>query len=70
MRDNRINFRVSSDKKTAFEQKAQKVGRKTADLLNEMIDKFLAEGDENVEITEIVARLERLEAKFMGELPA
>lgn len=70
MKDNRINFRVSSDKKLAFEKKAQKVGKKTADLLNEMIDKFLEEAEEDVDIREIVARLERLEVKVMGELVA
>ncbi len=70
MRDNRINFRISSDKKIAFEEKAKKKGKKPAELLNEMIDKFLAEPEEEIDIKEVVARLEKLEARTMGESAA
>lgn len=70
MKDTNLNFRISSEKKDAFNERAKKMGRRTGDILNELIDKFLEGSEDVTEIKNLAQRLENLENKVMGKSPA
>lgn len=70
MKDSNLNFRISSERKEAFNQRVEELGKRTGDVLNELIDKFLADTDEVVDVYQLLHRIEKLEEKVSGELAA
>lgn len=68
--DDRLTFRLPMIKKTEFLTKVEKQGKKTSEVLNELIESYLQQSEQSSDIDEIKQRLARLEEKFMGESAA
>ncbi|AFY59015.1 hypothetical protein Riv7116_6695 [Rivularia sp. PCC 7116] len=68
--DDRLIFRLPSSRKTEFINKVEKEGRKAAEVLNELVERYLNEPDQRIEVEELNSRLKKVEEMVMGESAA
>ena len=68
--DGRLIFRLAEAKKTAFTNKVERQGKKVAEVLNELVDKYLEELEKPSEIEEVKLRLTKVEEQLWGESAA
>ncbi len=68
--DDRLIFRLPTSRKTEFINKVEKEGRKTSEVLNELVEKYLNEPDQRIGVEELSSRLKKIEEIVMGESAA
>lgn len=61
---------MPSSRKTEFINKVEKEGRKAAEVLNELVERYLNEPDQRIEVEELNSRLKKVEEMVMGESAA
>lgn len=68
--DERLIFRLPAAKKAEFMAKVEKEGKKPSEVLNELVEKYLAEPEQAFGLQEFNLRLQKLEEIVMGESAA
>jgi hypothetical protein len=69
--DDRLTFRLPTVRKADFLKKVEKEGKKTSEVLNELVERYLEQQlEQTSDIEEIKSRLNKLEEKLMGESAA
>lgn len=69
--DDRLTFRLPTSKKTQFLAKVEREGKKSSEVLNELVERYLQQqSEQGSDIEEIRQRLAKVEEKLMGESAA
>ncbi|MBE9212909.1 hypothetical protein IQ247_09425 [Plectonema cf. radiosum LEGE 06105] len=68
--DDRLIFRLPTSRKMEFINKVEKEGRKTSEVLNELVERYLSEPDQRIGVEELSSRLKKIEEIVMGESAA